>query len=233
MGSPERVPILSVFPMMALVSGLCLMQPACADVYSYTDNTGMVKLSNVPTDSHFAVLVKGPAEPAATVSDKHPLTIADKAHYGRMVDEVARTYGLESSLLHAVISVESRYRPKVVSKKGAAGLMQLMPVITRRYGVADPFDPVQNVHGGAKYLRDLLKIYNNDMSLALAAYNAGPRAVAKYGNRIPPFRETVDYVPRVLGFYRKYQSELPPGNMLAASQADIGVKGRVRATPLQ
>jgi len=85
--------------------------------------------------------------------------------------------------------------------------MQLMPLITRHYGVSDPFDPVQNLHGGAKYLSHLMRAYDNDVSLALAAYNAGETAVAKYGNRIPPYRETVKYVPRVLGFYRKYQAK--------------------------
>jgi len=120
---------------------------------------------------------------------------------------VAKTYGLDSALLHAVISVESSYRSNAVSRKGAAGLMQLMPVLARHYGVANPLDPVQNLHGGAKHLRHLLKAYKNDVSLALAAYNSGETAVARHGKRIPPFRETTSYVPRVLGFYRKYRAE--------------------------
>jgi soluble lytic murein transglycosylase-like protein len=140
-----------------------------------------------------------------TYSGRPTFNISDKAIYDKMVNEVARKYGLESALLHAVISVESRYSPKAVSKKGAAGLMQLMPEIAKRYGVADPLDPVQNLRGGARYLRYLLKKYNNDRNLALAAYNAGERSVAKYGNRIPPYPETTNYVPRVMGYYRKYQ----------------------------
>lgn len=208
MKSLEYVAILSVVPTL-LVSGLCL-QPAWADVYAYTANDGAMNLSNVPMDSRYSVLVLEPKEQLvatpATDSSKQSLISANKILYDGMVDEVANTYGLESALLHAVISVESRYRPKAVSNKGAAGLMQLMPVISKRYGVADPLDPVQNLHGGAKLLRHLLTKYNNDRSLALAAYNAGEGAVAKYGNRIPPYRETTDYVPRVLGFYRKYQS---------------------------
>lgn len=220
-GSVPVLPVVSVL----LCSGLCL-QPVWADVYAYTAGDGAMNLSNVPMDSRYSVLVaepqEQPAAPSAMDPGRQSLIITNKIRYDRMVDEVANTYGVESALLHAVISVESRYSPKAVSRKGAAGLMQLMPVIAKRYGVADPLDPVQNLHGGAKYLRDLLKKYNNDRSLALAAYNAGERAVARYGNRIPPFRETTDYVPRVLGFYLKYQTGTP--QPLARPQADL-VKG--------
>jgi len=186
--------------------GLCVLHPAVANIYAYTANDGTVNLSNVPADDRYAILIPATVERAVAAGNP-PLSIARKVDYDKVVEAVARTYGLESALLHAVISVESRYRPDAVSRKGAAGLMQLMPVITRHYGVADPFDPVQNLHGGARYLRYLLTAYNNDVSLALAAYNAGETAVAKYGNQIPPYRETVKYVPRVLGFYRKYRAE--------------------------
>ena len=225
MRSSGRVPIFSLAQII-LLSGLCLPGPAGADVYSYTDDEGTVNMSNVSTDIHYGVMALAPLEPVVVVP-KIPPAIADKVQYGRMVDDVARIYGVESALLHAVISVESRYRPKIVSKKGAAGMMQLMPDITRRYGVADPFDPVQNVHGGARYLRDLLRSYNNDKNLALAAYNAGPHAVAKYGNRIPPYRETANYVPKVLAFYRKYQSE---GVVPTVGQA---AAGRLHSLPVQ
>ncbi|HLY97340.1 MAG: lytic transglycosylase domain-containing protein [Sideroxydans sp.] len=223
MRSLGRVP---VFPLVPILLWGIYLQPVRADVYAYTANDGAVNLSNVPMDSRYAVLVaepqEQPAAPSATDPGRRSLIITNKVRYEKMVDEVASTYGVESALLHAVISVESRYSPKAVSRKGAAGLMQLMPMISKHYGVADPLDPVQNLHGGAKYLRDLLKKYNNDRSLALAAYNAGERAVAKYGNRIPPFRETTDYVPRVLGFYLKYQTGTP--QPLARPQADL-IKG--------
>jgi soluble lytic murein transglycosylase-like protein len=216
--------MLSLVP-LSLASLLCL-KPVWADVYAYTARDGGVNLSNVPMDSRYSVLVAEPKEPAIAIAASDPgkqsLIITNKLLYDNMVTEVANTYGVESALLHAVISVESRYSPKAVSKKGAAGLMQLMPVIAKRYGVADPLDPVQNLHGGAKYLRDLLKKFNNDRSLALAAYNAGESAVAKYGNRIPPYRETTKYVPRVLGFYRKYRAGA--AQPAARSQADL-IKG--------
>lgn len=218
MKSLERIQLLSVV-LILFVFALCIsfLRPALANIYAYTASDGTVSLSNVPGDGRYTLLVTaedGRSAAAAAIDlSKQPLNMVNKVLYDMAVDEVARTYGLESALLHAVISVESRYSPKAVSKKGAAGLMQLMPVITKHYGVADPLDPVQNLHGGARYLRDLLKIYNNDTSLALAAYNAGQGAVTKYGNRIPPYRETMNYVPRVLGFYRRYQAGMNQSDM--------------------
>ncbi len=171
-----------------------------------------VSLSNVPTDERYTVLIAAPEQAVAAAPGfavrKGKSNLARKAGFDQMVDEVSRTYGMESALLHAVISVESRYNPKAVSNKGAAGLMQLMPQTAKRYGVADAFDPLQNLNGGARYLRDLLRLFNNNTSLALAAYNAGEHAVMKHGNRIPPYRETLNYVPRVLDFYQRYQTGL-------------------------
>ena len=197
---------------IVLLLGCGLTRPAWADIYAYTADDGSVSLSNVPTDERYSVLIAAPqqavaAVPVAAIS-KARSGLARKAGYDQVVDEVSRTYGLESALLHAVISVESRYNAKAVSRKGAAGLMQLMPQTAKRYGVADAFDPVQNLNGGARYLRDLLRLFNNNTSLALAAYNAGEQAVMKHGNRIPPYRETLNYVPKVLDFYQRYQTGL-------------------------
>jgi len=197
---------------IVLLLGCGLCRPALADIYAYTADDGSVSLSNVPTDERYSVLIAAPqpavaAAPAAAMP-KARSGLARKAGYDQVVDEVSRTYGLESALLHAVISVESRYNAKAVSRKGAAGLMQLMPQTAKRYGVADAFDPVQNLNGGARYLRDLLRLFNNNTSLALAAYNAGEQAVMKHGNRIPPYRETLNYVPKVLDFYQRYQTGL-------------------------
>lgn len=195
-----------------LLLGCGLTRPGWADIYAYTADDGSVSLSNVPTDERYSVLIAA-SQPAAAVSPVAPIPkaksgLARKAGYDQVVDEVSRAYGLESALLHAVISVESRYNPKAVSPKGAAGLMQLMPQTAKRYGVADAFDPLQNLNGGARYLRDLLRLFNNNTSLALAAYNAGEHAVMKHGNRIPPYRETLNYVPQVLDFYQRYQTGL-------------------------
>jgi soluble lytic murein transglycosylase-like protein len=171
-----------------------------------------VSLSNVPTDNRYTVLIAAPKElvvdlPAAEMR-KEPKDAGRKARYDKLVEKVSTTYGVESALIHAVISVESGYDAKAVSKKGAAGLMQLMPKTAKRYDVADVMDPAQNLDGGTRYLRDLLTMFNRNVGLALAAYNAGESAVVKYRNQIPPFRETVRYVPRVLDFYQRYQAGL-------------------------
>ncbi len=205
------MPLKHMASVLLLVNGLS--QPARADIYAYTADDGAVLLSNVPTDDRYTVLVAAPRQgvaPAApATAAREPKTgLAGKTGFDRVVDQVSRTHGLESALLHAVISVESGYNPKAVSAKGATGLMQLMPQTARRYGVADAFDPLQNLNGGAQYLKDLLRMFNNDTSLALAAYNAGEHAVTKHGNRIPPYRETLHYVPRVLDFYQRYRTGL-------------------------
>ena len=205
------IPLTYMASLLLLVNGLS--PPAWGDIYAYTDVDGAVSLSNVPTDARYAVLIAAPqpavaAAAPATAARKSRAGLARKAGYDEAVEEVSRTHGLESALLHAVISVESSYNPKAVSSKGAAGLMQLMPQTAKRYGVTDSFDPRQNLNGGARYLKDLLRMFDNDMSLALAAYNAGENAVARYGNRIPPYRETLQYVPRVLDYYQRYQAGL-------------------------
>lgn len=194
--------LLECIPTLIMLA-LCIVQPVWADIYVYSADDGSVSLSNVPANGHYTFLL--PDLPS-TGTRKPLLKPANKVHYDRVVAEIASTYGLDSALLHAVISVESGYSPNAVSRKGAAGLMQLMPKTAKRYGITDSFDPVQNLHGGARHLQYLLKIFNNDISLALAAYNAGEGSVLKYGNRIPPFRETINYVPQVLGFYEMYQA---------------------------
>lgn len=193
---------------LLLVCGLGLFCPAWANIYTFTAEDGTVSLSNVPVDSRYKLMVTPGGEPEKNRSGNAAGNFANKARFEKIINEVADTYGVDQALLHAVITVESGYIPSAVSRKGASGLMQLMPETARRYGVENSLDPVQNLHGGTKYLRDLLKLFNGDVSLALAAYNAGENAVLKHGRRIPPFRETISYVPRVLAFYKKYQVQL-------------------------
>jgi soluble lytic murein transglycosylase-like protein len=198
---------------MPSLLGCLIVRQVGATVYVYTDDEGSVTLSNIAADNRYQILIDEQKEiikeiiPVTTLVavQKTPVRHERKIKYNQIVDNAAHAYGLDSALLHAVISVESRYNSKAVSKKGAIGLMQLMPETAHRYGVTDSFDPTQNINGGAMYLRDLLKLFNKDVRLALAAYNAGESMVVKYGNRIPPIRETREYVPKVLGFYRKYQ----------------------------
>jgi len=115
-----------------------------------------------------------------------------------MIQKVAQETSVNPLLLHAVISVESGYDEKAVSRKGAQGLMQLMPQTALRFGVRNAFDPLENVRGGALYLKWLLQYFNGDLKLALAGYNAGENEVVRAGYRIPPIKETRDYVPKVL-----------------------------------
>ncbi len=139
-------------------------------------------------------------------STKKPFKIneANRKRFAGAISRIAGKNRLDPALIHAVISAESAFNPKAVSHAGAQGLMQLMPATAQRFGVSNPFDPVSNVNGGAKYLRWLLDRFKN-LNLALAAYNAGEGAVERYGNKIPPFKETQTYVARVLKFYQHYR----------------------------
>jgi len=122
------------------------------------------------------------------------------------VDQIAARQSLLPELIHSVIKVESNYNPFAVSSKGALGMMQLIPATARRFGVANVFNPLENIEGGAKYLKYLLDLYHNNYTLALAAYNAGENAVAKYGT-VPPYRETQNYVQLVASQLRKAMAE--------------------------
>ncbi len=183
---------------------------AQADIYRYVDSDGTVHFTNVPQDSRFKVYLKEkhrrtPVTDTLASEIRHYDARA-RARYAKPIEEAARATRLEAALIHAVISAESGYNPLARSRKGAAGLMQLMPETARRYGVKNRLDPAQNISGGARYLRDLIRLFNNDLHLAVAAYNAGENAVLRAGNRIPPYQETMTYVPRVMTYYRKYRT---------------------------
>lgn len=123
------------------------------------------------------------------------------------INQLSTRYGVDPALVHAVVTVESAYRSDVVSSKGAIGLMQLMPGTASQLNVSDPFDSSHNLDGGIRYLKQMLKRFNNNEKLALAAYNAGPEAVRKYNNAIPPYPETQDYVKRVMAYWLHYQKD--------------------------
>jgi soluble lytic murein transglycosylase-like protein len=154
-----------------------------------------------------------PGEPAALAdvpSSGRTLPLQAGKRYADMIAKVAREQKLEPALLHAVIAVESAYNPQAKSPKGATGLMQLMPDTAKRYGVTDLLNPLENLRAGARYLRDLLGMFNNNLKLVLAAYNAGEGAVIRSGNAIPNYPETRSYVPRVLQHYELYRSQDRP-----------------------
>lgn len=184
---------------------------AHADIYRYVDADGTVHYTNVPQDSRYKVYIKQKKKPdpvAETLaSEIRHYDAKARERYAKYIQQAAKTYKLDPALIHAVISAESGYNPFARSRKGAAGLMQLMPETAKRYGVTNRLDPAQNIHGGARYLRDLVKMFDNDVQLAVAAYNAGENAVIKHGRRIPPYSETMNYVPRVMTYYRKYRTQ--------------------------
>ena len=195
----------SLFRAVGFVSRACCAVSASAGdaVYAYSDGDDSVLLTNLKETGRTALftvaLFRDDDAPARLQSTGPRMAPPDIA---RLVDAVAPSSGLEPQLLLAVISAESGFRAKAVSPKGAQGLMQLMPATARRLGVTDPFDPEQNVRGGARYLNELMRMFNDDMRLALAAYNAGEGAVLRYGRAVPPYPETKQYVARVMERYR-------------------------------
>lgn len=186
--------------------------PALADIYRYVDEHGTTHFTNMPDDPRFKLYMKTqkvPSPVTQTMAQRNaPLPRGARDKYHGHVVAAAKTYSLEPALIHAVITAESAYNPLARSPKGAKGLMQLMPGTAQRYGVKNPLDPKQNILGGAAYLRDLLTLFGDDLQLALAAYNAGEGAVTRHGGRIPPYRETLEYVPKVLSYYKRYKSSM-------------------------
>lgn len=179
----------------ALVAGTAI--PVRAQIYSWRDENGTLVLSDRARSGAtvHTYAVTGADSVRATVA----VPIEKSRAYDHLITEHARRHGVRPELVRAVIQVESAFNPAAVSPKGAMGLMQLMPGTARSLGVSNAFDIAQNIDGGAKYLRQMLDTFRGNMSFATAAYNAGPGNVMKHGG-IPPFRETRDYVPHVLGY---------------------------------
>ncbi len=196
---------------LAALAGLMAAAPAIADIYRHVDANGVVHYTNVPMDSRFKVHRKlGEESQVADTLAAEVRQVDPKARqrFDKTIRAAARANRLEPALIHAVISAESAYNPFARSKKGATGLMQLMPATAKRYGVRNLLDPVQNIHAGARYLRDLMDMFDNDLKLVLAAYNAGENAVLRAGRRVPEYSETMTYVPRVINYYQRYRTSL-------------------------
>lgn len=182
---------------------------ALADVYSFTDSAGIAYFSNVPVDSRYKLIIElSPDAVAVAAPKEHAIDwLARSAQYDEVIKGAAHDATIQAQLVRAVIAVESGFNPRAVSKKGAIGLMQLQPATARRYGVKNIYDPEENVRAGAHYLRDLLARFDSNMELALAAYNAGEEAVERYGRHVPPFRETLAYVPSVMKVYQRLMDQ--------------------------
>jgi len=208
----------------ALWAGLTLgvFQAQAEEVYRWIDSRGVVHLTNVPSDSHFqkyqvgsaggtgnGILIIARRESARrrpmTFHIPHGRDATTAADFDRLIARAARRHGLPPALVKAVVRAESNFQPHALSNAGAQGLMQLMPATADDLGVDDPFRAEDNVFGGTRYLRAMHDRYG-DWQLALAAYNAGPGAVDRFGG-IPPYAETQQYVERVLHYYRRYDGD--------------------------
>ena len=166
-----------------------------AQIYAWRDANGTLVLSDRAIDAPTDVYKVAGAPRYVTTRPSED--VVEDEHYEPLIQEHATLQSLRPELVRAVIQIESGFNPRALSPKGAMGLMQLMPATAKSLGVNNPWDPAQNIRGGTRYLRRLLDQHDGNEELALAAYNAGPGAVARYGGRVPPFRETRDYVRKV------------------------------------
>jgi soluble lytic murein transglycosylase-like protein len=178
---------------------LCAVTPslAQAQLYSWKDATGRLIISDTPRNS--SAQVYGVSYIGSSFGVTKPVVSSRATQYDELIASNAAMHSLSPDFVRAVIQAESAFNPFARSVKGAMGLMQLMPATARDYGVMNAYDPAQNIRGGVAYLKSLMTRFNNDVSLALAAYNAGPAAVEKYGNTVPPYKETRGYVTRIRG----------------------------------
>ena len=199
------------YVMAAAAVAVSVAAPAFADIYSFKDEKGVVHFTNINGLDNRYKLVRREDGSAINPASNYAARVfmpsqQDIQKYANIIQTASQAYGVEPSLVHAVISAESAYNQNAVSRTGAMGLMQLMPDTARRYGVQNMMDPTENIHGGVRYLRDLLAMFKGRVDLAVAAYNAGENAVIRHGHKIPPYAETRNYVPKVLGFYRNFQT---------------------------
>jgi soluble lytic murein transglycosylase-like protein len=190
---------------------LCLLLeavPTSAGIYRYEDERGVIHFTNCPRDSKFKLYIKESKEDVEN-SDQSLIQYAkDSNRYDHLISEFCEKYQVDFALIKAMIRAESGFNPYAVSRKGAKGLMQLMPQTALRMNVLNLHNPKENIEGGVRYFKYLLSLFNNDLRLSLAAYNAGENLVSELRS-IPPYRETVDYIRRVLIYYQSYKNYSP------------------------
>ncbi len=185
-------------------SGLITPGSVKADIYRYVDEDDIVHFTDAPTDKRFKVFMRDLKKDKELRTKLKYASSVNPAEFEQFIKTSSDKYGVNPSLVKAVIHAESGYNPNAVSSKGASGLMQLMPSTAKSLKVVDRFNPKDNVEGGVKYLRFLLDTFRGDVPLAVAAYNAGLNKVARYGG-IPPYNETRTYVNKVLSYMKYYQ----------------------------
>jgi len=169
--------------------------PLYADIYVHMDSEGVLHFTNAPTSSNYKVFIreKPPPPSDSDVTDGFN-------RYDDLITEASKSHGISFSLLKALIKIESDFNPRAISSAGAIGLMQIMPDNIKALNIKDPFDPWENIMGGTRYLKQLIRRFNGELPMALAAYNAGPNMVDRY-KQIPPFKETENYVKKVMEYY--------------------------------
>ena len=180
--------------------------PSDAGIYKYEDERGVIHFTNCPRDPQFKLYIRDSKEDPGLPGSRSatPYIIKDTTNYDALITEFCQKYQVDFALIKAIIRAESGFNPIAVSRKGARGLMQLMPETASRVNVANPFNPRENIEGGVRHFKYLLSLFNNDLKLSLAAYNAGENLVSQLG-AIPPYRETIDYVQKVMDFYQSYK----------------------------
>jgi soluble lytic murein transglycosylase len=182
----------------ALVIVVAVTLPVQADIYRYIDENGVMHFTNAPTSSiqKYRLFIKE----RPIVTQRY-----STEKYDDLISDASERYGVSFPLLKAIIKAESDFDPHAVSKKGATGLMQIMPQNFKPLGIQDPFDPSQNINAGARYFKQMYDRFKGKLALSLAAYNAGPTAVDRY-KTIPPYEETEEYVRRVMKYYYNYKN---------------------------
>jgi soluble lytic murein transglycosylase len=194
---------------LLLACGALFPKGLCAEIYSYVDKNGVMHFTNTPTANKYSSkkyrYIGNEIASIRYMRMPKQFTNYDSKKYDDIIKKASKLHGIKYELVKAIIHAESCFNPNAVSPAGACGLMQLMPENIEKFNVCDPFDPHENIMAGTKFFRQLLDRYDSDIKLTLAAYNAGPGAVDQYRG-IPPYRETQDYVSRVLDYYSSYKN---------------------------
>jgi soluble lytic murein transglycosylase-like protein len=211
MNNSKKISVFTISPcyipkaLVAAAAVLCslLSVSAHSTIYRYIDPHGRLIFTDTPKHAGYLRLEKKLGEWVVSPSYSWK---QNQQKFSPTIKRAANKHNLPYNLVHAVIMVESAYNPQAKSKAGAQGLMQLMPATANRFGVNDPYNPQQNIAAGTQYLKLLLVMFENNLSLALAAYNAGENAVKRHNNQIPPYKETQNYVRKVLDYYQRYNA---------------------------
>jgi hypothetical protein len=189
--------VIFLFLSVLLISSL-----SSAGIYRYEDENGVIHFTNCPRDPKFKLYLRESKDDVG--EELGSFITTDSKNYDELISELSNKYQVDFALVKAIIRAESGFNPQAISRKGAKGLMQLMPETALRMNVSNIFNPRENIEGGVRYFKYLLSLFNNDLRLSLAAYNAGENLVSDL-RTIPPYRETVDYVRRVLNYYQSYR----------------------------